>query len=1017
MGKTFWRSVEEFCESPEFRSQAEREFASFLPETSDTATRRRFLKLMGASMALASVAGCNNPTWPRWPKAKILPYAFRPEGVTPGTPRHFATCMELGGVAKPLLVKSYDGRPIKIEGNPEHPASRGAADLIAQASILSLYDPDRSKGVAQRGSASPVPWQSFFDAARPVFQKHRPSRGQGLRVLTEATSSPSFLETRARFAESFPEAVWHEYESVSRDNVREGARLAFGRPLRVQYDLTQADVIASFDDDFLMEDPNALVHARDWAARRRPENGALSRLSSIESAYSITGSLADERHPLVPSAICPSLWNLAAHLVLQEHVELPPELSGLHGLLQKSLGRSESFPWSAKLAKELARSRSHSLLTVGPSQPPSAHALAHALNVALGNIGHTVSMTEEIGPERGPHVDSIASLVDAMNAKEVETLVILGGNPVYDAPGDLAFGKALAEVPFSCHLSLSLDETSQECAWHLPRAHYLEAFSDARSWDGTYTIAQPLIDPFYGGKTPAELLTVLHSGAERSARAIVEETFAKSLGGGPKEWKRAVHDGFAAGTALPHVAPGAFRSDWTPRDAEALEVGSAGERMEVLFRADYKVYDGRFANNGWLQELPDPMTKLTWDNAALINPVEARELGVKQGDVLELSFGDQKLRMPAYLMPGQARGSIAVALGHGRAHGGHVARSAGFDVHPARTTETMAFAPSVELRVTGERYPLSSTQNHHAITNAEQGRGQERRLPQLVRESTYDEWQHHPEAVKHAVHHPPLLSLWEEHRYDGHKWGMSIDLSTCIGCGACVVACQAENNVPIVGKKEVSRGREMHWIRVDRYFKGDDLEMPEVAHQVVTCHQCENAPCEQVCPFTATTHSAEGLNDMVYNRCVGTRYCSNNCPYKVRRFNWFNNTRKPYNDHDLFKMQRNPDVTVRSRGVMEKCTYCVQRIKAVTIPAKNAQLPVKDGEIVPACAQTCPTRAIVFGDLNDPTSRVRKAQELPRSYHMLEELNVKPRTFYLAKIRSSEGAGSSFHHEDAEKAG
>jgi molybdopterin-containing oxidoreductase family iron-sulfur binding subunit len=585
-----------------------------------------------------------------------------------------------------------------------------------------------------------------------------------------------------------------------------------------------------------------------------------------------------------------------------------------------------------------------------------------------------------------------------MTPPAVDTLLILGANPVYSAPAALPCAGALPQVKTSGHLSFHKDETSVACTWHLPRAHYLEAWSDCLTWDGTYTIAQPLIHPIYEGKTPAEFLAFLLDGTHVAGKDLVRDAFVRRFGS-DNTWRRAVHDGFVAGSAWSTVTPSFALASWKPRDADfAWE-----PKTEVVFFQDVSVYDGRFSNNGWLQEFPDPMTKLTWDNAALMNPNTARTLGVGQGDLIRLKYAGKTLDLPTFLMPGQAAGSIAVALGYGRRFG-RVAQGSGFDVNPFRLAAAMSVAKDVEVSKAGGSYSLATTQSHHALFNDKQGQGEERRLPELFREGTVADFEAHPDFAKHAVHHPPLESLWKEHDpTTEHRWAMSIDLSACTGCGACVVACQAENNIAVVGKKEVSRGREMHWLRVDRYFRGD-LDTPAVAHQVVVCMQCENAPCEQVCPVAATIHSKEGLNDMVYNRCVGTRYCSNNCPYKVRRFNWFNNQKKPYNVGELFKMKHNPDVTVRARGVMEKCTYCIQRIKAVTIPARNEKRPVKDGEIVTACAQTCPADAIVFGDLNDEKSRVRKLQDSARSYAMLEELNVKPRTKYLAKIRNPEGA-------------
>ena len=994
----YWRSLDERDQTPEFVESVHKEFANYLPTGISETTRRDFLKVMGASVALAAAAGCQPVpgTWPRWPKAKILPHAYRPEDRVPGRPEYFATAMEVGGVAQPLLAKSYDGRPIKLEGNPEHAASGGAAGVHAQASILELYDPDRSQGVSS-GQGNASNWDSFLAGLHPKWSALSAQRGARLRILSEATSSPSLLSMRARLAEALPAAQWHEYEPISRDSEREGSRFVFNQILRTHYDLSNADVVVTFDADFLTTHPNAIAYTKAFAARRQPDGGRMSRLYAVESRFSVTGSLADHRYPLPSAGIAQAVWALAAYLVLSEGLTLPAEFGYLQNLLERAGRHGTHHPFVPQIAKDLLAHRGHGLVAVGSSQPAGVHALAHILNAALGNVGPVVSYTADVATDRPSHVDSLRELVRAMNAGEVDMLVILGGNPVYAAPGDIDFAAALPKVGTSCHLSFHADETSSACTWHLPRAHYLEAWGDSQTWDGTYTLAQPLIHPIFDGKTAAEFLAFLIQGHHVTGRDLAHDAFVLRFGsdGG---WRRAVHDGFVRDSAWQRVTPSFAMANWKPRDADfAWET-----RSEVVFFQDTSVYDGRFANNGWLQEFPDPMTKLTWDNAALIHPTTARNLGVDQGDLLHLKYAGKSLQLPAYLMPGQAAGSIAVAIGYGRTFG-RVATGAGFNVNPFRLASAMSVAKDVEVSKAGGSYPLATTQSHHALFNHKQGQGQDQRLPQLFREATLGEYEAHPDFAQHLVHHPPLKSLWTEHSPETqHRWAMSIDLNSCTGCGACVVACQAENNISVVGKKEVARGREMHWLRVDRYFRGD-LDTPEVAHQVVVCMQCENAPCEQVCPVAATLHSAEGLNEMVYNRCVGTRYCSNNCPYKVRRFNWFNNQKKTYNTGELFKMQRNPDVTVRARGVMEKCTYCIQRIKAVTIPARNEQRPIRDGEIVTACAQTCAADAIVFGDLNDPNSRVSKLHDASRSYAMLAELNVKPRTKYLAKIRNPEG--------------
>ncbi len=1000
--RTHWRSLDERAGTAETRDIAHREFLEELPVEVPAATRRRFLQLAGASMALFGAAGCTNPSWPRWPVAKILPYTSRPEGMVDGTPEFFATALDLGGVARPVLAKSYDGRPIKIEGNPEHPMSRGRADLQAQAAVLAPYDPDRSTGPARfaDGTATQATWDEFAADFGGVVASLRAAGGRGLRVLAEPSASLPLAALAARLAAELPEARWHEWSPLTRDNAREGARLAFGRPMRARYRLEQADVIVSLDDDFLMDHPAAVPYARDFA-RRRDADHDMCRLWAVESQISITGSNADRRLP-VRAADVPAVAAALAAALTAQGVSLDMDAS----LVARDAADPAVQEFVRAAAKDLAAHAGHGLVAVGAAQPPAVHALAAALNAALGNTGRTVDWAEEPDAARVPHAESIRELASAMSTGRVDALLILGGNPAHDAPADCDFATALARVKHTAHLASHRDETSRRCAWHLPLAHALEAWDAGLAWDGTVTITQPLILPVFGGKTAAETLAlVLDGGNAATGEAMAREAFRARLGGGDREWRKAVHDGFAAGSddAGSVPAPG---SGW----ARAADFAPAADGIEVVFRGDLKIGDGRFANLSWLQELPDPMTKLTWDNAALIAPATAAELGVQPGDLLRITRGSRTLTIPAYLMPGQAARSLTIALGWGRPHAGTVARrdsnghGGGFDAYVVRTTDALWTATDATVEKAGGSYALATTQHHHLIAGVENAKsisGQAERLPWLVREADLSHYREHPDFAQHAVHHPPLKSLWMEPALTAaQQWGMSIDLSACTGCSACVVACQAENNIAVVGKSEVQRGREMHWIRIDRYFTGDPAS-PQVSHQPVPCMQCENAPCEQVCPVAATMHSSDGLNDMIYNRCVGTRYCSNNCPYKVRRYNWFNNIA---DQPPILAMQRNPDVTVRSRGVMEKCTYCVQRIKAVTIPARNEGRPVRDGEITPACAQTCPTDAIVFGDLKDPDSRIRRMHDHARSYAMLSELNVRPRTRYLAKIRNPDGA-------------
>ncbi|MDP7031472.1 MAG: TAT-variant-translocated molybdopterin oxidoreductase [Gemmatimonadota bacterium] len=1002
-----WRTLEEYAGTPEFQDLVEREFPSLLPETHSPASRRQFLKVMGASVALAGMAGC------RWPQETIVPFASRPKGLTPGVPQHFATAMDLSGAARPLIATSYDGRPVKLEGNPEHPASLGGADLLSQAAILGLYDPERSRHPILRdggGTGSSRTVEDFLQEARAHFRTLGASGGQGLRVLSEASSSQTLARMKREFLHAFPKAVWHEYDPLSRDAEREGTRTAFGTPYRPHYSMDAAEVIVSLGADLLGSHPESVRNARDFASRRRAADGTMNRLYVTESRFTITGGQADHRLPVTEARIASLAWAVANGVFSSGEVSIPAAASALRDRLGSVHVADSEAKVVAGMVRDLLAHRGHGMVAAGPGQGADVHALAHLLNVALGNAGGPVTYTADPDPDRETHVASIGSLATAAASGQVETLVILGGNPAYDAPADHRFADALTRVPHAIHLSLYDDETSRACRWHLPRTHFLESWDDAATWDGTASVVQPLIAPLYGGWTPAELIAFLATGESARGHDLVRQTWRDASEGDAafdQHWRRVLHDGFAADRRRESMVPSVTGGSW---DAVKSPDTAPGIGMEVVFAGDACLHDGRFANNGWLQELPDPSTKLTWGNAALIAPSDAG--GLRTGDVVRLSRGGRSMEIPAMILPGQAKGSVAVALGYGRTRGGQVAEGVGADGYAFRTSDLQGYASGVLMEKTGRRAKLAVTQEHHILDDTTQGRGEAARLPTLYRQGTLSEFRHDPAFARHMDHHPPLKSLWKEHSFDGHLWGMSIDLTACNGCSACVVACQAENNIPVVGPREVANGREMHWLRVDRYFTGDPDD-PEVGHLPVPCQQCENAPCEQVCPVAATTHTEEGLNDMVYNRCIGTRYCLNNCPYKVRRYNWFHNTK---DQEGVRQMANNPEVTVRTRGVMEKCTYCVQRITAVRIQAKNDGRPITDGEITPACAQTCPAKAIVFGDLSDPDSRVQSLREDGRSYVLLEELNIRPRTSYLARLRNpgdGQSAASGDHgHQD-----
>ncbi len=991
VGRQYWRSLEELADSPAFRTMVEQEFpglAEELEAPATAATRRSFLKVMAASLALAGLTSC------RWPKERIMPFAYRPEGYVPGVPQIFATALELGGAALGVLVKSVDGRPIKVEGNPLHPASLGAASPWAQAAVLELYDPERSTTLVRReGGQRRVPtWDDFVAFAAEQATALRQRGGRGFAVLAEATSSPTVAMLRHALLGMLPAARWVEYEPVSRDAERAGLAQVYGTSLRALLHLDQARVIVAMDSDVLYGHPEALRHAREWGAARRGDGGAMPRLYAAEALLSLTGSASDHRLALPAGRIGALLLQLAAEAA-RAGVLLP---AGLGTVSPFTAGTPEA-DFAVRAAGDLAQVRERGLVVVGPGQPAEVHAVAAALNEALGSRGTTVTYTIAPDPERRPHLEAVAELSASLADGTTEALWILGGNPAWDAPAELEFAQRLAACPQTVHLSLYENETSRLCRWHLPRAHALESWGDARAWDGTLSVVQPLIEPLYGGRSPAEVLAALVGEPALSAYDLTRRTFASQWGGGEDAWRRALSDGIVANTAYATVTP-RLLGDAAGEAGGRLAVRPASGRELILY-PDAKVFDGRFANSGWLQELPDPITTLTWDNAATLAPEDAQELRVKHGEVVRITHGGRSVEAPACVVPGQARGVVGLALGYGREAGGSVAAGAGVDAYPVRTAATAYLASGVEVQRTGRRRLLATTQEHHVIDTlgmAERGR----RVGSLIREASLNEFLRHPEFAKNATW-SQARPLWQEIELKGeHQWAMAIDLSACIGCGACTIACQAENNIPVVGRKQVARGREMHWIRVDRYFAGDPSD-PQVRFQPMPCQHCENAPCESVCPVAATVHSEEGLNQMVYNRCVGTRYCSNNCPYKVRRFNFFNNFTKVA---ATTRMAFNPEVTVRGRGVMEKCTFCIQRIEAGKTAAKNERRPLRDGEIVPACAQTCPTRAIVFGDLKDPSSEVSRLHRHPRSYGILEEIDTKPRTLYLAKLTNPHGA-------------
>jgi molybdopterin-containing oxidoreductase family iron-sulfur binding subunit len=971
-GARYWRSLEEAAGTPEFEEYLHAEFPRFGSAMDNSVNRRRFLQLMGASIALAGLPGCV-----KQPDEKIVPYVNQPETLVPGEPAYFSTAMPLDGYGHGVIVTSNMGRPTKIEGNADHPASLGATSVFAQASLLTLYDPDRSQVITHQGMIGT--WANFLSAVDPVLGAQRSREGAGLRILSETVTSPTLAAQLKDLLSKFPKAQWHQYTPMNADAEREGTRLAFGEMLAPVYSFDKAAVIVSLDADFLVEGSQSVRAMRDFSRRRRisSEKKSMNRLYVAESMVTNTGSMADHRLPIRSGQIGQLARSIAARL----------RIAGIEE--DKRLPDTRVDKWIEAVAKDLDKSRGSSIVIAGRHQPPVVHALAHTVNYHLGNAGKTVQYIDPAEARPELQLESLRQLVLEMNSGEVELLLILGGNPAYTAPADFKFAEALKKVSMSIRLGLYDDETSAECNWHIPETHYLESWSDIRSSDGTVSILQPLIAPLYDGKSSHELIATLTDSSITKPYDIVRSAWQvrHEEAGFEKFWVDALNKGVVNGTAQ---APKDVRLATGLQFAGLAENYSAidSSRLELVYRPDPTIWDGQYANNGWMQELAKPITKLTWDNAALMAPATAeklsQQLSVHNGDVIELEAEGRSVKAPVWIVPGHAENSITLHLGYGRTKSGNIGTGIGVNAYALLTSTHPGFTPNVKVRTTGERYDLATTQQHHAM----EGRDQ-------VRSAPLETFNGDPMFAKKLDPEPsPDQTLYPKVAYDGYAWGMSIDLNSCTGCNACVIACQSENNIPIVGKEQVMNMREMQWIRVDSYFKGE-LDNPEIYHQPVPCMHCENAPCEPVCPVGATVHDSEGLNVMVYNRCIGTRYCSNNCPYKVRRFNFFE-----YNEPKAatLKMLENPDVSVRSRGVMEKCTYCVQRINEVRIRAEKDGRQIRDGEVKTACQTACPAEAIVFGDINNDQSAVTKLKAEPRTYSLLAELNTKPRTTYLAKI-------------------
>jgi MoCo/4Fe-4S cofactor protein with predicted Tat translocation signal len=982
-GPEFWRSLEELAGSADFREMMHREFPKGASELVDAVSRRGFFKLMGSSLALAGMTACT-----KQPFEAIVPYVQQPEGLVLGQPMFYATSFTLGGYGAPLLVTSREFRPIKIEGNDRHPASQGGTDVYAQASILDLYDPDRSQHVSYLGNLSG--WSELVHALQEPLNAQQTKKGAGLRILSHSFSSPTLADQKQQLLKKFPEAKWHFYEPVNRDNVYAGAQMAFGQAVETTYKLDAADVIVSLDADFLYAGfPGMTRYARDFAKRRDPDSGNMSRFYAIESTPTNTGAKADHRLAVRAGEVQYFANALATAAGVKTDLNA--------GAVMSSTKTYREGDFALALLKDLQGARGASVVIPGEHQPPVVHALAHALNQQLGNVGKTVFYSDPVLTYTGSHNDSLKELIGDMKAGNVEMLVILGGNPVYDAPADFGFKDALknSNTPLRIHLGLHHDETAELCHWHLDEAHYLEAWGDTRAYDGTVSIVQPLIAPLYGGKSAIEFVALLLGQGAPTGHELVQSYWKSKTDitvGGPGEfdniWRKWLEQGWIDGTAS---QPKTITAKTTSFPASTP--ASDKNAIEINFRRDPSIYDGRFANNGWLQELPKPMSKLTWDNPLLMGPAMAERLHFKNMDMARVELQDGKyLDLPVWVQAGHPDNSVTVYLGYGREKAGRVGNDQGFNTYTLRTSDAPWFASTVkQITNRGGRYILASTQGYQTMDTGDTERP-------VVHVQDLEEYKKEPESDEEKPQPEETLYPAYDYKSEPYAWGMAIDLNACVGCNNCIIACQSENNIPVVGKDQVNHGRHMHWLRVDAYYQGD-RDNPKAYFQPVPCMQCENAPCELVCPVGATTHSTEGLNDMIYNRCVGTRYCSNNCPYKVRRFNFF-----LFQDWDTpqFKMQRNPDVTVRSRGVMEKCTYCVQRITHARIKAEEATEASDKKTIVEqlqtACQQSCPANAIIFGNINDPNSLVSKWKAKSRNYGLLDDLNTRPRTTYMSAV-------------------
>lgn len=959
-GPTFWRTLDEAAETEELKDYVEQEFPGLAGQMPSGIERRNVLKVMAASLAMAGAAACT-----KQPKELIVPYVRQPENVIPGIPLFYATAMPVKGYAVGLLVESHLNRPTKVEGNPDHPASLGSTGIYEQASILSLYDPDRSETVMKQGRMST--WGEFTGTFSTESQSLAARKGEGLAILSGVTTSPTLISQIDSLREQWPAAKWYVHEAAVNPAVASAARkVAGGRPAMATYDFTQADVVVSLDADLLDNGPAAMPYSRQIAARRNLNSAQTPpRIYAVESSPTVSGTLADHHFPVEGGKLPAVAYQLAKACGVAA-----PEAGG------------EAPEWIKAIATDLTAAKGRSMVIPGEFQPESVHLAAHAINAALGNLGKTVKLVESVEPS---NTFSIEELATDLNGGRVEVLIVLSTNPVYSAPGSVNFLDAMKKARLVVRLGSYFDETSRWSHWHIPEAHYLETWSDSRAFDGTITLQQPLVDPLYGGKSAHEIVSILQGKPDQNAHDILKFYWKnRAKGEFDTFWQTSLHNGTVEGTGV-GVINAAANITLPP-----LEAAPAGE-VDIALRPDETICDGSWANNGWLQELPKPQTKMTWENAVTVSPSKAGKLGISTGDILRVTVGGKSIEGPAWILPRLPENTVGLAFGYGRESAGRVGTGIGYNAYPLQTAASR-FCAAGTLQKTGAHVDVANVQHTQSMAGRDP-----------VRAATLAEYKEHPNfPTEEEKPVPKDDSLYDnsEWKYEGYKWGMTIDLNICTGCSVCTIACVAENNIAVVGKDQVARGRHMHWIRVDRYYSGN-LDHPETYNQPVPCMHCENAPCEVVCPVAATVHSNEGINEMVYNRCVGTRYCSNNCPYKVRRFNFY--LFSDWHTPSLYGA-RNPDVTVRSRGVMEKCSYCVQRIQEAKIQTDKEGRLIRDGEVLTACQQACPTGAIQFGNLNDKNSKVASLQSLPRAYGLLDELNTRPRTMYLGYVRNSNEA-------------